>query len=122
MGLGFRWGGGQSFHYATAQPDLGAAVVYYGTSPDPEALRTIRAPVFGHYGGDDARVNATVGPAAVRMKELGKTFLAHTYPGAGHGFLRAQDGRDGANLAAAEKAWPATIEYLTNARMMAIFT
>jgi len=68
--------------------------------------------VLGLYGEDDARVNATVGPAAARMKELGKTFIAHTYPGAGHGFLRAQDGRDGANLAASRKAWPATIEHL----------
>src|SRR5512134_1817025 len=110
--VGFCWGGGQSFHYATAQPDLGAAVVYYGTSPEPEALGTIRAPVLGLYGGDDARVNATVGPAEAKMKALGKTFVAHTYPGAGHGFLRAQDDRDGANLAASEKAWPATIEFL----------
>src|SRR5512134_3142958 len=36
--VGFCWGGGQSFHYATAQPDLDAAVVYYGTSPDAGAL------------------------------------------------------------------------------------
>lgn len=110
--VGFCWGGGQSFHYATVQPGLGAAVVYYGTSSDPGALGAIRAPVLGLYGGDDARVNATVGPAEARMKELGKTFIAHTYPGAGHGFLRAQDGRDGANLAASKKAWPATIEHL----------
>ncbi|MGB3096822.1 MAG: dienelactone hydrolase family protein [Candidatus Deferrimicrobiaceae bacterium] len=110
--VGFCWGGGQSFHYATVQPDLSAAVVYYGTSPDSDALGAIRAPVLGLYGGDDARVNATVGPAAAKMKELGKTYVVHTYPGAGHGFLRAQDGRDGANLAAAEKAWPATIEYI----------
>jgi carboxymethylenebutenolidase len=110
--VGFCWGGGQSFRYSTAQPDLGAAVVYYGTSPEPEALGTIRAPVLGLYGGDDARVNATVGPAAAKMKELGKTFVAHTYPGAGHGFLRAQEDRDGANLAASRKAWPSTIEHL----------
>ena len=112
--VGFCWGGARSFHYATVQPDLSAAVVYYGTSPDSDALGAIRAPVLGLYGGDDARVNATVGPAAAKMKELGKTFVVHTYPGAGHGFLRAQDGRDGANLAAAEKAWPATIEHLKN--------
>jgi carboxymethylenebutenolidase len=110
--IGFCWGGGQSFHYATVQPGLGAAVVYYGTSPGPDALRTIRAPVLGNYGGDDARVNATVGPAEASMKELGKTFITHTYPGAGHGFLRAQDGRDGGNLSASGKAWPATIEFL----------
>jgi carboxymethylenebutenolidase len=110
--VGFCWGGGQSFHYATAQPDLGAAVVYYGSSPEEKTLGSIRAPVLGLYAGDDARVNATVGPAEARMKELGKTFIARTFPGAGHAFLRAQDGRDGANLAAAQKAWPATVEHL----------
>lgn len=110
--VGFCWGGGQSFRYATAQPDLDATVVYYGTSPEADTLGKVRAPVLGLYGGDDARVNATVAPAAARMRELGKTFVAHTYPGAGHGFLRAQDERGGANLAAARKAWPATIDHL----------
>jgi carboxymethylenebutenolidase len=110
--IGFCWGGAQSFHYATARPDLGAAVVYYGTSPQPEALGTVSAPVLGLYGEDDARVNSTVGPAATRMKELGKTFLSHTFKGAGHGFLRAQDQRDNANLEASRKAWPATIGFL----------
>ena len=111
--VGFCWGGGKSFRYAAMRPDLDAAVVYYGTSPDPETLKKIRAPVLGLYGGDDARVNETVGPAAERMKELGRTFDTHTYPGAGHGFLRAQEGREVANLAASRKAWPATIDFLT---------
>jgi len=109
--IGFCWGGGQSFHFASVTPDLDAAVVYYGASPDADALGKIRAPVLGLYGGDDSRVNSTVGPAEAKMKELGKTYVTYTYPGAGHGFLRAQDGRDGANLAAAEKAWPATIGF-----------
>ncbi|MBI2353542.1 MAG: dienelactone hydrolase family protein [Deltaproteobacteria bacterium] len=110
--IGFCWGGGQSFHYATVQPDLGAAVVYYGTSPQPEALGSVRAPVLGLYGEDDARVNTTVGPAAARMKALGKTFVTHTFKGAGHGFLRAQDGHGSANLDASRQAWPVTIEHL----------
>src|SRR6185369_1481371 len=96
--IGFCWGGGQSFYYATMNPDLDAAVVYYGTSPLPEALGTVKAPVLGLYGEDDARVNTTVGPAAAKMKALGKTYVTYTYPGAGHGFLRAQADRGTANL------------------------
>jgi carboxymethylenebutenolidase len=110
--LGFCWGGAQSFTYATVRPALDAAVVYYGASPDAAALAQLCAPVLGLYGEDDARVNATVGPAEAKAKELGKTYLTATYPGAGHGFLRAQDGRDGANLAAALQAWPATVDFL----------
>jgi carboxymethylenebutenolidase len=110
--VGFCWGGAQSFLYATAQPELDAAVVYYGTSPDTALLGKIRAAMLGFYGEDDARVNVTVEPAARKMQELGKIFVTHTYQGAGHGFLRAQDSREGANLEASRKAWPATIEHL----------
>lgn len=110
--IGFCWGGGQSFNYAVSQPDLAAAVVYYGVTPDLEDLKKIKAPVLGLYGEDDARVNMTVGPGEARMRELKKTFVTHTYKGAGHGFLRAQDDRDGANLEAAKQAWPATVEHL----------
>jgi carboxymethylenebutenolidase len=110
--IGFCWGGGQSFNYAAAQPDLAAAVVYYGVTPDLDDLKKVKAPILGLYGEDDARVNMTVGPAEVKMKELKKTFVTHTYKGAGHGFIRAQDGRDGANLEASRQAWPATIDYL----------
>ncbi|HSA78193.1 MAG TPA: dienelactone hydrolase family protein [Nitrospirota bacterium] len=109
---GFCWGGAQSFQYAVTQPNLAVAAVYYGTSPDLEALKNVNAPVIGLYGEDDARVNATVGPAEAKMKELKKTYVTHTYKGAGHGFLRAQDGREGANLEASKQAWPATIEFL----------
>jgi carboxymethylenebutenolidase len=110
--VGFCWGGTNSFLYATAQPELDAAVVYYGTSPDAEALKTIKAPVFGNYGGDDARVNATIDPAAAEMKKLGKVYEYQIYEGAGHGFLRQQTGREGANMRATEKAWPVTLAFL----------
>jgi len=110
--IGFCWGGSTSFAYAVHQLALNAAVVYYGTSPKAEDLAKITAPVIGFYGGDDARVNQTVAPAEAEMKKLGKTYEPHTYDGAGHGFLRQQDGRNGANMKAAEQAWPATIEFL----------
>src|SRR5262245_42297897 len=110
--VGFCWGGGQSFAYAAAQPALDAAVVYYGTSPEASDLARIKAPVLGHYGGDDARVDATIPPAEAEMKKLGKTYEPHIYEGAGHGFLRDQEGRDGANMKATKEAWPKTIAFL----------
>jgi carboxymethylenebutenolidase len=110
--IGFCWGGAQSFLYATTQSDLQAAVVYYGTSPSTDSLTSIKAAVLGLYGEDDARVNTTVGPAESAMKGLGKTYITNTYKGAGHGFLRAQADRNGANLEASKKAWPTTIEHL----------
>ncbi len=110
--IGFCWGGRMSFHYAAHQPKLNAAVVYYGTSPDADTLAGINVPVLGLYGSDDARVNATVGPAQEEMERLGKSYEAITYDGAGHGFLRQQDGRDGANQKASEQAWARTLAFL----------
>jgi carboxymethylenebutenolidase len=110
--VGFCWGGGQSFNYAASQPGLGAAVVYYGSPPSPEALVALRAPVLGLYGEDDARITTTVEPTEKQTKELGKVYLTHIYKGAGHGFLRAQEERSGANLEASRQAWPVTIEFL----------
>lgn len=109
--IGFCWGGGKSFHYATVQKDLAAAVVYYGTAPKDDELEKISAPVLGCYGGDDARVNATIDPAQAKLKELGKTYEPNKFDGAGHGFLRQQQQRP-ANADAAKKAWPTTIEFL----------
>ncbi|HEY8022272.1 MAG TPA: dienelactone hydrolase family protein [Thermoanaerobaculia bacterium] len=110
--IGFCWGGGTSFAYAAAQPALNAAVVYYGVAPEAAALARIQAPVLGLYGGDDARVDATIPPAEAEMKRLGKSYEPHVYAGAGHGFLRQQDGRDGANLKATKDAWPRTLAFL----------
>ncbi len=111
--VGYCWGGSTSFVYATKQPDLDAAVVYYGGSPsDLSTLGSTRAAVLGLYGEDDARVNATVPPAQAAMKTLGKVFDVHTYAGAGHGFLRAQSGREGANLKATQQAWPTMLAFL----------
>src|SRR4051812_13666354 len=109
--IGFCWGGGTSFAYAVAQPGLNAAVVYYGTSPaDASAFEKIKAPVQGHYGGNDARVNKTIDPAKSAMEKGGKTYMAHVYEGAGHGFLRQQD--EPANLKAAQQAWPDTVKFI----------
>jgi carboxymethylenebutenolidase len=109
--VGFCWGGGVSFAHAVHAPNLGASVVYYGVSPKTEDLGSVRAPVLGLYGGNDARVDATIPPADSAMRALGRTYSPNIYPGAGHGFLRQQTGMNGANMAAANAAWPATIAW-----------
>ncbi len=110
--LGFCWGGGRSFQAAAEDPPPNAAVVYYGGSPDSATLLRVAAPIQGHYGGDDARVNATIEPAQAVLQAAKKSFEPNVYPGAGHGFLRQQDGREGANLEATKQAWPKTIAFL----------
>lgn len=105
---GFCWGGGQSFHFATRRPDLAATFVFYGRGPDSrDAIAKIQSPVYGFYGGNDARVNATVPPTVALMKEAGKTFEPVTYEGAGHGFMRAGEAPDAsaANKKARAEAW-----------------
>ena len=110
--VGFCWGGGRSFEYACEDDAPQAAVVFYGVSPDSATLLHLHAPVLGNYGGDDARVTATIAPAQAVLKGVkGAKFDPAVFDGAGHGFLRDQAGRNGANLKAAQKAWPRTIAF-----------
>jgi carboxymethylenebutenolidase len=113
--IGFCWGGSTSFAFATNFASLRGAVVYYGTAPDSTALPRINGPVLGLYGGDDARVTATVEPTRGAMSRLNKRYDPRVYDGAGHGFPRDQAGRAGANQRAAEQAWPATVAFLRDA-------
>jgi carboxymethylenebutenolidase len=110
--VGFCWGGTQTFNYAVRQPDLKAGVVYYGSGPKEAAgIAKITAPILGQYGGDDARVTSTVEPTKRQMADAGKAYEPIVHAGAGHGFLRQQEGRDGANLRASQAAWERTIAF-----------
>ena len=105
---GFCWGGGQTFRFATNRPSLAAAFVFYGTGPEsPEAMAKIKCPVYGFYGGNDARVTATVAKSEELMKAAGKKYEPVTYEGAGHGFMRAGEQPDAneANRKARTEAW-----------------
>jgi carboxymethylenebutenolidase len=104
---GFCWGGGQTFRFATNRADLSAAFVFYGPPPDKDAMARIKAPVYGFYAGDDARIGATVPGAIEQMKAAGKTYEPVTYDGAGHGFMRAGEAPDASepNKKARTEAW-----------------
>src|SRR6266446_2486204 len=104
---GFCWGGGQTFRFATNRGDLAAAFVFYGGPPEKDAMARIKAPVYGFYAGNDARIDATLPETMQNMKAAGKTFEPVTYEGAGHGFMRAGEAPDAseANRKARTEAW-----------------
>ena len=104
---GFCWGGGQTFRFATNRGDLSAAFVFYGPPPDKDGMARIKAPVYGFYAGDDARIGATVPGTVDAMKAAGKAYEPITYDGAGHGFMRAGEAPDASegNKKARTESW-----------------
>ncbi len=111
---GFCWGGGQSFRFACNRPDLSAAMVFYGPPPPASEMEKIKCPVYGFYGGNDARITATVPQTEKSMKAAGKTYEPVTYDGAGHGFMRAGEQPDAqeANKKAHDEGWSRVKELL----------
>ncbi len=124
--IGFCYGGTQSFRYATNNPDLKAALVCYGSGPtEPTDIARIACPVYGFYGGNDARVTSTVAKSVELMKAAGKTYEPKAYDGAGHGFMKSGEapppeaGADqktldayAANKQARDEAWKRVKEIL----------
>lgn len=112
---GFCWGGGQTFRFATNNKDIKAALVFYGAGPtDKDAIAKINCPVYGFYGENDNRINATLDKSKELMKAAGKKFDPVVYDGAGHGFMRAGEAPDAnaANMKAREEAWKRVKEIL----------
>jgi carboxymethylenebutenolidase len=105
---GFCWGGGWAFGYANHNPRLKASYVFYGLGPEEKSkAEKIQCPVYGFYAEDDARIGATLSKTKEIMSSLGKSYEAVTYPGAGHGFMRAGEAPDAseANRKAHDAAW-----------------
>ena len=104
---GFCYGGSQTFRFATNRPDLKAAFVFYGGPPNKDDMARIKTPVYGFYGGNDARINATIPDAETNMKAADKKYEPVVYEGAGHGFMRAGEQPDAneANRKARTEAW-----------------
>ena len=113
--MGFCWGGGQTFRFATNSKEIKAGLSFYGAIPTEEsALAKIKCPVYGFYAENDARITATVPKGEETMKKFGKTYEPVTYEGAGHGFMRAGEdpAGNGPNKKAREDAWKRVKEIL----------
>jgi carboxymethylenebutenolidase len=105
---GFCWGGGVTFAYANENSKLKAAFSFYGTAPDEASkVANIQCPVYGFYGENDERVNATIPKAEELMKAAGKKYEPVIYKGATHGFMREGEAPNAseANKKARDDAW-----------------
>ena len=85
--VGFCFGGAMSARLATVDPELRAAVIFYGQNPPLDAVPRIHARVLGLYGAEDPGITQTVPAFAEAMKANGKQFESHVYPNARHAFF-----------------------------------
>jgi carboxymethylenebutenolidase len=111
--IGFCLGGGLAALLACRDPELGAAVIYYGSAPPPGEIPAIRCPVLGMYGGKDARITGQVPSLVQAMAAAGKAFEHHVYAEAGHAFFN--DGRPSYDAGAARDAFARTLGFLRDA-------
>ena len=108
---GFCWGGRETWLYAAHNPDLKAAVPWYGvdrpagelTPQNPVDIASqVKCPVLAFYGGEDQSIPPeTREKREAACKAAGKTCEMKVYPGAPHGFnadyrpsYRPDDARD----------------------------
>src|SRR5690606_38251367 len=113
--VGFCWGGSQTWRYATNNEDISSAHVFYGTAPDDaQALSSIKAPVYGYYGGADTRVNATIERTESQLNSANVPFDYVIYEDAGHAFMKSghQPEASNANKLAHDKGWERLIRLL----------
>jgi len=104
--IGFCWGGGQSFRYATHNPSLRAFVVCYGPGPEALAIARLRAKGLGVYAENDARIDAGLADLDRAVRTYRKDYHYVVYPGVGHGFLRTRE-----QPAVADSAWRAVVRF-----------
>jgi carboxymethylenebutenolidase len=127
--IGFCYGGTTVWGHAVSQGTTGysGGVAFYGSFPYSNAgvpiadsIQKINKPVMLLSGAKDTRIGASMPAIDSMMKAAGKWYYGSNYPGAVHGFARAQDdpkarrdeAEEKANLDAIKDAWPRTVTFL----------
>ncbi len=108
---GFCWGGSVAWRAAMVDPDVRAAVAWYGQlKPLIGRAAELRAPVLGLYGGQDQGIPAAdVEAMRAAVKAAGKPAEIVLYPDAPHGFHA--DYRDSYREAAAQDGWARLLKH-----------
>ncbi|MHB9880472.1 YghX family hydrolase [Pacificimonas sp. ICDLI1SI03] len=107
--VGYCYGGGVANALAVSQPDLAAAVPYYGRQPQAEEVPSIQAPLMLHYAGLDERINEGWPAYEAALAEHQKRYSVHFYPDVHHGFHNDTTPRFDA--AAASLSWARTLDF-----------
>ena len=114
---GFCFGGTQSMHLGTRNPDLAAVVTYYGSSPiqEPEELGVMdqNAPVLGVFGEEDNQIPLDeVEGFEAALEARGIEHTITVYPDVGHAFIDAENYSDGGTPG---EAWDQMVAFLSDA-------
>ena len=109
--VGFCWGGGMINRLAIKAPDLKAGVAFYGPTPDPALVGTVKSPLLLHYAGLDQRVNAGIPAYDEALKKAGVEHQIYVYEGVNHAFHN-DTSAERYNKEAADLAWKRTVEFL----------
>jgi carboxymethylenebutenolidase len=108
--IGFCWGGALSNQLAVNDPQLNAAVSYYGRQPESSDVAKIKAAVQLHYGGLDERINAGIPAYEEALKAAKTRYELYIYEGAQHAFLN-DTAPTRYSPEAAKLAWDRTLEF-----------
>ena len=84
--VGFCWGGGMANAMAVIDPQLKAAVPYYGRQPNAADVPNIKAKLLLQYGGLDERINEGIPAFEEALKANKIDYKVYVYEGAQHAF------------------------------------
>ena len=107
--VGFCWGGGMTNKLAVNDPELLAAVAYYGAQAKTEDVGKIKANILLHYAGLDERINAGIPAYEAALKLHHIPYQLFIYEGVNHAFNN-DTSPTRYNEAAAKLAWGRTID------------
>jgi carboxymethylenebutenolidase len=109
---GFCFGGTYSFSLAVHEPNLKAAVPFYGHADfSIEELKNIHCPILAFYGKNDERLISQLPQLKEKMSKANVNFTAQVYENCGHAFFNDTN-KFTYNQAAASDAWSKTITFL----------
>jgi carboxymethylenebutenolidase len=110
--MGFCFGGTYSYSLAVDEPNLAAAVPFYGHAPEKEEeLAKISCPVMAFYGEKDTALVQDLPRLQMSMKKLNKNFQFKVYPNVGHAFMNDTNPTT-YNKEVADNAWKKALQFL----------